>query len=320
MGKKGFICVHPENLRLKKWSEPSGPFRKSLLRVGPLFGRLEGMNPHSDLRLPGWKGSRRGFLAAGLSAASSLPLFHIAAPAATSPNARLRLACVGVGGKGWSDMMETSQGQEVTAICDVDEQRLERAAQQFPRARKYRDWRALMERDDIDAVTVSTPDHMHAPVSYTAISLGRHVYCQKPLTHSVHEARALTTLAAERGVVTQMGIQHHSNTHFKTAVRLIQEGRIGPVSEAHVWTDRPGDFWPQGMDRPAGSDPVPNSLHWYEWLGVAPERPHVEGAYHAFRWRGFWDFGTGALGDMGCHGMDPVWKALDLAAPLCEWA
>ena len=242
-----------------------------------------------------------------------------AAPAvirARSSHSRLRLAGVGVGGKGWTDLGECALGHDVVAICDVDEHRLERAAQRYPGARKYTDWRKLLEQKDIDALTISTPDHMHAAVSYRAMSLGKHVYTQKPLTHSVHEARALTRLAKEKGVVTQMGIQHHSLAPLRTGVQVVRDGIIGKVREAHVWTNRPGTYWKQEIQRPSGSDPVPGHVHWDLWLGVAPERPYVDGdVYHPFHWRGWWDFGTGALGDMGCHLIDPAINALELGPP-----
>ncbi len=230
-------------------------------------------------------------------------------------NQRLNIASIGVGGKGWSDLVETSKGQNVVAVCDVDSSALSKAAERYPKAKGYRDWRKLLEQSDIDAVTVSTPDHMHAPISMSAIHLGKHIYCQKPLTHDVYEARKLAEAATAKGLVTQMGTQHHSGTYFKTTVKLIRSGAIGRVKEAHVWTDRPAGFWKQGGGRPAGSHAVPASLHWYEWLGTAPDRPFVSSVYHRFHWRGYWDFGTGALGDMGCHGINPVYNALRLGAP-----
>jgi len=217
-------------------------------------------------------------------------------------------------------MHATSAGHNVVAICDIDEKRLARAAAKFPKAKRYTDWRKLLEQKGIDAVTVSTPDHTHAPVSMAAMSLGKHVYTQKPLTHSVYEARKLTDAAKKYGVVTQMGIQHHSNKFFKTAVKLIQDDVIGKVSEGYVWTDRPGRFWTQGMDRPPGKQTPPDHIHWDQWLGVAPSRPYVAGAYHPFKWRGFWDFGTGALGDMGCHGIDPVASAVELGPAKTIWS
>jgi predicted dehydrogenase len=258
---------------------------------------------------------RRQMLAQSALLAAGVHLGVARSSRAAAASDKLNIACVGVGGKGWSDMHETSVGQNVVAICDIDEQRLARAAEAFPQARKYADWRKLLDQPDIDAVTVSTPDHMHAPVAFSAMQLGKHVYCQKPLCHSVHEARQLTLAAARSGVVTQMGIQHHSSPKFKTAVKLIQAGAIGRVREAHTWTDRPGTFWKQAFARPQGAHAVPSYVHWDLWLGVAPERPYLSETYHPFKWRAFWDFGTGALGDMGCHGMDPVVSAVQLGPP-----
>ena len=145
--------------------------------------------------------------------------------------------------------------------------------------------------------------------------MGKHVFTQKPLTHSVYEARRLAEVAAEQGVVTQMGIQHHATARLKIAVATIQAGTIGKVREVHAWTDRPGNFWRQGLERPESGETPPKYVHWNQWLGVAPERPFVAGLYHPFHWRGWWDFGTGALGDMGCHILDPVVNALKLGPP-----
>lgn len=257
--------------------------------------------------------SRRNFTLGtiGIGAVGLNPSFARRSHAAAS--SEVHIACVGVGGKGWSDMEETSAGNQIVAICDVDEERLAKAAAKFPKAKQYTDWRKLLEQKDIDAVTVSIPDHMHAPVTMSALQAGKHTYTQKPLAHSVYEARQLTVAAERHGAITQMGIQHHSNTFFKTAVKLVQDNVIGKVSDVHVWTDRPVGFWTQDKGR-GPSKPIPQNLHWNNWLGVAPERPFAEG-YHPFHWRAFWDFGTGALGDMGCHGMDPVVTALELGAP-----
>jgi len=164
-------------------------------------------------------------------------------------SSEVHIGCIGVGGKGASDMGETSVGNQIVAICDVDEARLDQAAKRFPKAKRYTDWRKLLEQADIDAVTVSTPDHTHAPATMSALESGKHAYTQKPLAHSVFEARQLTLAAERNQAITQMGIQHHSNTYFKTAVKLIQKGTIGRVSEAHVWTDRPEGFWTQAKDR-----------------------------------------------------------------------
>ena len=255
--------------------------------------------------------TRRTFFQA-LGATAAVPLTHRLGGFRSSFE-KLRIAGVGCGGKGWSDIAETSKGQDVVALCDVDAGRLAKAKERYAGAKTYTDWRKLLEQPDIDAVTISTPDHMHAAIAMAAMALGKHVYVQKPLTWSVFEARQLTKMAAQTGVTTQMGNQHRSNVHWKGARDLVTKGTIGPVHEVHVWTDRP--IWPQGMDRPSGADPVPDSLAWDLWLGVAPERPFKNGVYHGFKWRGFWDFGTGALGDMGCHLMDPAVWALDLVNP-----
>jgi predicted dehydrogenase len=227
----------------------------------------------------------------------------------------VNIACVGVRGKGASDMSETAKNNNIVAICDVDKIRLDGAAKDFPKAKEYIDWRKLLEQKDIDAVTVSTPDHMHASVSLAAMNLKKHVYTQKPLTNTVAEAREMTKLAAKQNVVTQMGTQHHSSARIKNAIDLVQSGVIGTVTEVHTWTDRPGSFWKQGLKRPDKSDNVPKTLNWDLWLGVAEKRPFVAGLYHPFHWRGWWDFGTGALGDMGCHIFDPVFSALNLGSP-----
>lgn len=248
----------------------------------------------------------QGSLAAGITACGIRSV-------RANASSEVHIACIGVGGKGASDIAETAVHNQIVAICDVDETRLAQAGEKYPGAKRYTDWRKMLEQSDIDAVTVSTPDHTHAPATMTALAAGKHVYTQKPLTHSVYEARQLTLAAAKHGAVTQMGIQHHSGKYFKTAVQLVQSGKIGKVSDVHVWTDRPVGFWTQNKGRGV-TEPVPKTLHWDQWLGVAPERPYAKG-YHDFHWRAFWDFGTGALGDMGCHGMDPVLSALELGPP-----
>ena len=263
--------------------------------------------------------SRRRLLGKLAAAPAGLPMLLPGLSRAASPNEKVNIAGVGVDGKGWSDINSVSRRQNVVAICDVDEKRMARAAKRFPEARVYTDWRKLLEQKNIDAVTVSTPDHMHAPIAMSAMQLGKHVYVQKPMTHSVFEARQLRLAAKEFGVVTQMGNQHHSGTGYRTLVKLIRDGAIGKVTEAHAWSNRPS--WPQGMkSRPKGRGDVPANLHWDNWLGVAPARDYVEKVYHPFRWRGWVDFGTGALGDMACHIMDPVFWALELTAPLRIWS
>jgi predicted dehydrogenase len=228
-----------------------------------------------------------------------------------SANEKLNMGCIGVGGKGWVDMHGVA-GENIAAICDVDSERLGKAEAKFPRAKKFADFRKLLELKDIDAVTVSTPDHTHAVASIGAMKLGKHVYCQKPLAHSIYEVRQMIKTAREQSVATQMGNQGHSESGSRRMVEWIQAGGLGAVREAHVWTDRP--IWPQGMDRPKGSKPVPSKLDWDLWLGPASFRPYHDG-YHPFKWRGFWDFGTGALGDMACHNMDTAFWALKLVTP-----
>jgi predicted dehydrogenase len=219
---------------------------------------------------------------------------------------------------GWADINAIAQSPHVNvvALCDVDESanHLGRAAEKFPKAARYTDWRKLLEQKDIDAVQVSTPDHMHAPVAFAAMQLGKHVYCQKPLTHTVAEARLLAQTAKKTGVVTQMGNQIQAYTEYRGAVQLVQDGAIGKVKEVFSWqAGEPG--WPRGVERPEGADPIPPGLHWDLWLGTAPERPFKAGIYHPFNWRGWQHFSNGQLGDFGCHILDPVFMALELTAP-----
>src|SRR4029453_17129387 len=261
--------------------------------------------------------SRRSYLKQVVALGIAAPLAASARQARAQAVSKVHIACVGAGwgGKGHDDMMQTSVGHEIVAICDIDEERLAKSGEKFPAAKRFTDWRKMLEQKDIDAVTISTPDHMHAAVTLSALQLKKHVYTQKPLTRTVHEARVLAAAAKDAGVVTQMGIQHHSSARLKKAVQAIRAGVVGRVSQVHTWTDRPGTYWKQGLDRPERHDEVPAHVHWNEWLAVAPERPYVAGLYHPFSWRGWWDFGTGALGDMGCHIMDPVVNALELGPP-----
>jgi len=232
----------------------------------------------------------------------------------------VRHAAIGVGGMGAADLEQISShgAVDVVALCDVDRTRLEAAAARFPRAKTFQDWRVLFRElgDEFDSVHVTIPDHMHAPVMLTALERGKHVYGQKPLTHTVVEARAVARAARSSGAATQMGIQNHSNSTYGAALELFRAGHIGRVHEVHVWSDRPAGWWPQGVERALGEDPVPEELAWDLWLGVAPVRPYKKDLYHPFSWRGFRDFGTGAQGDMGCHLMDPALWFLELGAPL----
>jgi len=233
-------------------------------------------------------------------------------PGMKSPNGKLNIAGIGVGGRG-ADDIDGVANENIVALCDVDEERAARTFKRFPNAKKYRDFRKMLqELKEINAVVIGTPDHTHACAAVMAMRLGKHVYCEKPLTHSVYEARLMSKTAAACKVATQMGIQGHSFDGHRRAVELLQAGVIGPVRDVHVWSDRP--IWPQGIDRPTDTPSVPPHLDWDLWLGPAPWRPYHP-CYLPFNWRGWWDFGTGALGDMGCHNMDVVFWGLKLAAP-----
>lgn len=266
------------------------------------------------------RATRRTFLKSAAAGAA----VTFAAPAilsAKSPNETVRIAGIGVGGKGWVDINGAARHGQVVAYCDVDTGAnrnggFAKTAEKWPKAKGYSDWRKLFDEQhkNIDAVTVSTPDHMHAAITMTALAHGLGAYTQKPLTRTVHEARALTLAAAKAGVSTQMGNQHHSGRGYRTLVEIVQGGFLGKVKDAHTWSNRP--IWPQGIDRPAGQDEVPAGLNWDLWLGVAGERPYKKGVYHPFKWRGWYDFGAGALGDMGCHIIDPAVWSLELGAPL----
>lgn len=237
------------------------------------------------------------------------------AAASRSANEKLDVAVIGAGGRGSANLRAVS-GENVVALCDVDLARAADGIKNNPQAKLYRDFRKLIDEqhDRLDAVVVSTPDHCHAPASAAALRAGLHVYCEKPLTHSVHEARVLRQLAAENDCVTQMGTQGHSLDGARQSVEVLRDGAIGDVREVHAWTDRPGRWWPQAVDRPTDEPGVPDTLAWDLWLGPAPQRPYHP-AYAPFNWRGWWDFGTGALGDMGCHVLDMVFWALKLENP-----
>lgn len=259
--------------------------------------------------------SRRDFLKT--TAAAGAAYWVAGSPSVAlsdSPNEKLNFACIGVEGKGSSDTDEAGRYGNVVALCDIDEDRLDKKARRYPDAKKFVDYREMLTEmgDQIDGVTVSTPDHSHAPASAMAMKMGKHCFTQKPLTWSVHEARVLRQLANEHGVATQMGNQGTSENGLREGVEVIQAGAIGTVTEVHVWTNRP--VWPQGEGRPAGTPEVPKGLHWDLFLGPAPERPYNP-AYLPFKWRGWLDFGTGALGDMACHTANMAVMALDLFDP-----
>jgi predicted dehydrogenase len=240
-----------------------------------------------------------------------------------SPNEKLNLAAIGCGGKGRGDIENAFKVGEnnVVALCDVDFNRGADAFNRWPDAKQYKDFRKMLEQEkSIDAVTVSTPDHVHAPAAMLAMSLGKHVYVQKPLTHNVLEARTLAKAAKKYGVMTQMGNQGHSDPGVRELCEMVWDDVIGDVKEVHCWTNRP--VWPQGIGKPAGSDPVREGLDWDLWLGPAPFRDYKDkhpdtgkDCYCPFVWRGWWDFGCGALGDMACHIMDPANWALSFGVP-----
>ena len=229
---------------------------------------------------------------------------------------RLRVAFIGAGGQGAVNIERLREHVHIAALCDVDAARAGASFRRYPGARKFEDYRVLLDRmhKEIDAVVVSTPDHMHAPITLAAMELGKHVYCEKPLTRTVAEARRVVAATRRHRVVTQMGNAGNAQAVARTAVEMIRAGAIGPVREIHAWTDRPGRHWPQGLARPSDTPPVPKTLRWDLWLGVAPVRPYHP-AYVPFRWRGWWDFGTGALGDMACHACNIAFWALELQDP-----
>lgn len=262
---------------------------------------------------------RRTFLFGALAAgvASAQPFW--ARPALRSQNGKLRLAAVGCGGMGGSDLKQLAKHPqlEVAVVCDVDRNTLAAARKAFGDVPGYTDYRELFSGDlsKFDAVLCSTPDHNHAPVMMRALRAKKHVYGQKPLTRTIFEARALREEAAKQGVVTQMGIQRQATKGRRLAAAMLDANVIGKVKSAHIWTNRPAGWWPQGGARPEGFDAAPAHLDWDAWIGVAPMRRFKEKAYAPFMWRGVLDFGTGALGDMGCHFFDSPFESLGLGAP-----
>ena len=232
----------------------------------------------------------------------------------TAPSDKLNLAGIGIGGMGRRNLANMNT-ENIVALCDVDWGYATKTFNDYPNAKRYKDWRKLFDEmsNSIDAVLVATPDHSHAGIAAHAITLGKHTYVQKPLTHSVYESRLLTKLAKKYKVATQMGNQGNSFDWCRQVTEWIRAGIIGDVYEAHCWTDRP--IWPQGLAEPKGGVPVPMTLDWDLFIGPAVKRPY-DPAYTPWNWRGFWDFGTGALGDMACHIMDPLYWALDLKYPI----
>lgn len=269
--------------------------------------------------------SRREFLIGGALAGSASVLVGQANAAPLpqrprSPNDRLRIGVVGCGGKGLSDMQACARTHDIVALCDVDHGKAKQARDEQPKAAFYEDWRDLLDREKLDGLVVSTPDHSHAGPALAAMARGIHVYVQKPLTHTVHEARLLRDAARKTKVITSMGNQGTCMDGFRSAAECVRAGMIGKVTDVHVWTDRP--IWPQGIARPTHIDPIPATFRWDLWLGPAAWRPYASGrkdgpfkGYAPFQWRAWWDFGTGALGDMACHVANLPFFALELDAP-----
>jgi predicted dehydrogenase len=262
--------------------------------------------------------SRRQFTSASALAALSAAIVPRRVLGAEAPSNKLNIAAIGVGGMGAANL-KACEGETIVALCDVDAAYAAKTFALYPKAKVYRDYRVMLEKEKgIDAVIIATPDHTHAVITMAALQAGKHVFCQKPLTHTVKEARAITEAARRYGVVTQMGNQGHSYESMRVLKEWIDDGAIGDVTEVHAWTDRPvgGDPWSDfaQMARPKDTPPVPETLDWDLWLGPVPFRPyHPE--YLPMKWRAWLEFGTGPLGDMGCHILDPAFWALELGPP-----
>jgi predicted dehydrogenase len=271
------------------------------------------------------KMNRRRFLKAGAAAAGA-GYFAVAdatesrAAWQNAPMNRLNIAIIGAGGQGGSNLQSINKlgTENIVAMCDVDQNQAGKNFANFPKAAKYQDYRVMLDKQkDIEAVVVSTPDHHHVFATIMALKMGKHVYCEKPLTHDVWEARQVREVAAKQKVATQMGNMGIASDGFRTSMEILRSGVIGDISEIHVWTNRPGKgdrWWDQGMTKPAARQDVPKTMAWDLWLGPAPERPY-NAAYAPFKWRGWWDFGTGAIGDMACHTMNLAFMALELSPP-----
>ncbi len=268
--------------------------------------------------------SRRGFIgtsAVTIAGLTIVPRHAVAGLGHIAPSDKLNIAAVGIGGMGRNNVANVAKTENIAALCDVDwSGQVLKEFKAYPAAKQYKDFRVMLDQQkDIDAVIVATSDHTHAVISMEAMKRGKHVFTQKPLTHTVYEAKALAKAAKEYKVATQMGNQGQAADGPRRLREMIWDGVIGPVREVHVWTDRPNNglfriYWPQGVDRPADTPPTPQTLDWDLFVGPAPMRPYHP-AYHPFKWRGWWDFGTGALGDIGCHSLDPIFRALKLKYP-----
>ena len=267
--------------------------------------------------------SRRKFIGGAMLASAGFmiaPSHVLGRGGFKPPSEKLNIAGIGIGGQGGHDLSQMTS-ENIVALCDVDAGHAGGIFRRYDGAKVYQDYRKMLEEQkDIDAVVIATPDHQHAIIAMAAMRSGKHVYCEKPLTHTVWEARQLTRAAREFKVATQMGNQGQASEETRRLSEFIMADAIGPLREVHIWTDRPSnglfdEYWPQGVDRPKDNPPAPKTLNWDLWLGPAPERPYNP-IYLPFRWRGWWDFGTGALGDIGCHSFDPVFRALKLGHPI----
>jgi len=289
----------------------------SVCRAGSRLLRGIEMNEKSRNRV-----SRRDFmggLAAGVAAFTFVPRDVLGGRGGQAASEKLNIAGIGVGGRGASDINGVSS-ENIVALCDVDSGRAGGTFKKHPKAKVYKDFRRMLDKEckNIDAVVIGAPDHIHAPAAIRAMKMGKHVYCEKPMAHSIYEARRMTEVAKEMGVVTQMGNQGHAGEGLRLYWEYINSGVLGTIREVHVWSDRAGTrerpWWPQGVDRPKDTPAVPDTLDWNSWLGPARWRPY-HSAYVPFKWRGWWDFGCGAIGDMAVHNADPAFFALDLGAP-----
>jgi predicted dehydrogenase len=268
--------------------------------------------------------TRRGFLgtsAVTLAGFTIIPRQAVAGLGYIAPSDKLNIAAVGIGGMGRNNVDNVAKTENIVALCDVDwSGQTLKVFEKYPDAKRYKDYRLMLDQQkEIDAVIVATSDHTHAVISMESMKRGKHVFTQKPLTHTVYEARMLAKAAKEYKVATQMGNQGQAGDGPRRLREMIWDGVIGPVREVHVWTDRPNNglfsiYWPQGVSRPVETPASPEYLDWDLFIGPAPVRPYHP-AYHPFKWRGWWDFGTGALGDIGCHSLDPIFRALKLKYP-----
>ncbi len=269
----------------------------------------------NDRKTPGQSGiTRREFVgaAASVAAFTIVPRHVLGGPGKPAPSEKINIACIGAGGRGFADAVNVST-ENIFALCDVDDKRAANTFSMFPKAKRYHDYRKLLDKEEknIHAVMIATTDHTHIPISVMAMKMGKGVYCEKPLGQNIHEIRVATEMAAKCKVATQMGNGAHSGYNYRSVAALIKAGTIGQVKEVHCWCD---ESWPPG-DRPKNTPPVPKHLKWDLWLGPAPVRPYHP-TYHPLGWRHWWDFGNGRIGDMGCHMIDLPFTALDLKYPL----